>query len=100
MASRLREIEQAIAAAKRDAESLIALELELAAVGVSAREANQSIAARRRTLRQDFKQSPARNRWYDEHDYDNDCYEAWDSVGTERHVRHIQALLADSTGHS
>lgn len=108
MANSLQNVEQEIAdaesvgesAAKRDAEALIAFETELAAASVPVREAGKNIAARRRALRQEFKRSSARSRWYDEYDYDNDRDQVWNSAGTEQRVQHLQALLVGSTRHS
>ena len=84
-------------AAKRAAEGLVALETEMAAAGVIRREADRHIRQRRKALRQQFEKSEACGYLYDGYDFDNDCWNAWNSAGTDERVRHLKSLLA---GHS
>lgn len=84
-------------AAKRAAEELVALETEMAAAGATRQESDRRIRQRRKALRQQFKKSQACGYWYDEYDFDNDCWNAWNSAGTDERVRHLESLL---TGHS
>ena len=83
-------------AATRAADDLLGLEFELAASGVPRREANKRIKARRKTLRQEFKRSAACSYWYDEHNFDADCWNTWNSAGTEQRVRQLESLLASN----
>ena len=86
--------------ARRAVDELLLLETELAASGVSQREANRRVVARRKALRSDFKRSEAWSYWYDEHDFDNDCWGVWDSAGAEERVTQLQSLSASHSGRS
>ncbi|WP_419856284.1 hypothetical protein [Candidatus Poriferisodalis sp.] len=81
-------------AANHCADELLALQSEMAAAGFARGKANRRIRRRHKTLRQEPKASTACGYWYDEHNFDNDCWEAWNGADTEERVRHLEAVLA------